>query len=326
MKRDKFTQYPHIENIEEVPGIFDLPEVIATEKIHGSSMRIGVINGVLHYGGRRLDFNDIRPESKEGQGFVSWVLATGLDQRLREASDGHDVILYGEWHGSGTPARGWPQIQKGIRYLKGNDFRLFDIKVDGKYVPLEAMVSWAHKIGLKTMPVLYRGKPDQKAFDALIDTMSRVGEENGIVSPENTLEGIVIRPLEFHWDAKGKPVMAKYKVGQWAERASQKRCDQQPPKPRPETPPNAIAFAQEFVTETRLDHVLDQLREENIPIDKTALAEVMKRMGQDIKREGAGELERSGLEWKDVSPLVTKLTKELFIAILAAFSVDKPAS
>ena len=314
MTQNKFTQYPHIENIDEVPGIFELPEVVVTEKVHGSAMRIGVVEGVLHYGGRRLEFTDIRPESKDGQGFVSWVLATGLDRRLIEISAGHDVTCYGEWHGSGTPAKGWPQIQKGIRYLKGNDFRLFDVRVDGKYVPQEEVSIWAAKIGIKTMPVLYRGRPDRKAFDALIDTMSRVGEDNGIVDPENTIEGIVIRPPEFLWDVQGKPVMAKYKVGKWAERASQKRCDQQPPMPRPETPAGAAEFAQEFVTDTRLDHILDQLREEKIPIGTTAMGEVMKRMGQDIKREGAGELERSGLEWKDVSPLVTKATKGLFIA------------
>lgn len=64
---------------------------------------------------------------------------------------------------------------------------------------------------------------------------------------------------------------------------------------------------------TRLEHILDQLREANIPIGKSSLGEVMKRMGQDVKREGAGALACAGLEWKDVSPLVTKTTKALFL-------------
>ncbi|MBI2346690.1 MAG: hypothetical protein HYV03_07425 [Deltaproteobacteria bacterium] len=312
MAHDKFTQYPHIENIEEVAGLFECPEVIATETVHGSAMRIGFCDGQIRFGGRRLEFTDIRPESKDGQGFVSWVLDTGLDKKIATIFAGHDVILYGEWHGSGTPGKGWPQIQKGIRYCKGNDFRVFDVKVDGKYVPQAEVPTWAAKVALKTMPILYRGKPDQAAFDALIDSMSRVGEENGIVDPENTIEGIVIRPPTPQWDQEGNPVIAKYKVGKWAERASKQRHPRQPKKPRAALPPTAAAFAEEFVTATRLDHILDQLREAKITIDRTATGEVMKRMGQDVKREGAGELERLGLEWKDVSPLVTERTKALF--------------
>lgn len=314
--RDKFTQYPHLENLEEVPAIFDLPEVLATEKVHGSAMRIGWLDGIVRLGGRRLEFTDIRPESKDGQGFVSWVLDTGLDEKMRTTFPGHDVMLYGEWHGSGTPAKGWPQIQKGIRYCTGNNFRVFDVKVDGKYVAQDAVPGWAAKVGLRTMPILYQGRPDQAAFDALIDTMSRVGAEHGIVDPENTIEGIVIRPPAPLWDDQGNMLIAKYKVGQWAERASRQRHPRQPKKPRAAAPPSAPAFAEEFVTPTRLEHVLDQLREANIPIAISSMSEVMKRMGQDVKREGEGALIHAGLEWKVVSPFVSQRTKQLFLAHL----------
>ena len=311
MTADPFTKYPHIENIDEVPAIFELPEVLVTETVHGSAMRIGLIDSRLRIGGRRLEFSDIRPESKDGQGFVSWVLDTGLDRRIEAAFAGRDVIFYGEWHGSGTPSKGWPQIQKGIRYLKGNDFRVFDVRLDGAYLPQDEVPAWAAKVGLKTMPVLYRGKPDGQLFNSLIDSLSRVGFENGIDDPENTIEGIVIRPPAMQWDARGNPVMAKYKVGKWAERASQTKHPRTLPKERPVIP-GAKEFAHEFATPMRLAHVLDGLREEGIPIDVASLGEVMKRMGQDIKREGAKALADAGLDWKDVSPFVTHLTKNLF--------------
>lgn len=310
--KPKFTQYPHIENLDEVSQIFDLPEVVVTEKVHGSGARIAVIDGKLRIGGRKLEFMDIRPDTREGLCFIQWVLATGLDKKMLEAFPTEDVILYGEWHGSGTPRKNWPQVQKGIKYINGNDLRIFDAKVNGKYVPFDDIKVWAGKVGLKTMPVLYRGKPDNEAFYALIDTMSRVGEENGIVDKENTIEGIVIRPPELIWDQKGNPVMAKLKVGKWAERASEQKHPKMQPKPRAVIP-GAEEFAREFVTETRLQHVLDQLREEGKPADKTSMADVMRLMGQDVKREGAGALERSNLEWKDVSPFVTRFTKELFL-------------
>ncbi|MBI2343807.1 MAG: hypothetical protein HYV02_05715 [Deltaproteobacteria bacterium] len=316
MTRDKFTQYPHIENIEEVTTLFEWPEVIATEKVHGSAMRIGWIDGVLRIGGRRLEFANLTPTSKEGQGFVAWVLDTGLGVRIWTAFEGHDALLFGEWHGSGTPEKGWPQIQKGIRYCQGNDFRLFDAKMDGQYVPQDALPALAARVGLRTMPILYRGRPDQAAFDGLIDTMSRVGEENGIVDPENTIEGIVIRPPVPMWDDKGNMLIAKYKVGKWAERASQQRHPKTPKKPREAAPPSATAFVEEFVTDMRLQHVLDQLREAGIPITMAAMGEVMKRMGQDIKREGARALEQTGLEWKTVSPLIVQQTKQLLMAYL----------
>lgn len=316
MTSDKFTQYPHIENIDNIPSIFDVSDILITEKVHGSAMRIGIVDGRLRIGGRKLEFQNIAPESKDGQGFVSWVIDTGLEKRMREAFTGHDVILYGEWHGSGTPSKGWPQIQKGIRYLKGNDFRVFDIKLDGKYLPQDQVAGWASKVGLKTMPILYKGKPDQKIFDSLIDTMSKVGEENGIVDAENTIEGIVIRPNEMQWDAKRVPIMAKYKVGKWAERASlAKHPNRTKPKEKVEIP-GAKEFAEEFVTQTRLEHVLDQLKEANLPIEMRSLGEVMKRMGQDIKREGAKTLDSAGIEWKDVSPHVTNFTKKMFLEYL----------
>ncbi|MBI4668780.1 MAG: hypothetical protein HY747_06285 [Elusimicrobia bacterium] len=308
----KFNQYPHIENLEDVPAIFGLPEVIVTEKVHGSNMRIAVLDGKLHLGGRKLEFEDIRPDTREGLCFIQWVLDTGLDKKMIEAFAGHDVILFGEWHGSGTPKKNWPQIQKGIKYIKGNDLRIFDVKVNGRYVSFDEIARWASKAGLKTMPVLYRGKPDMNVFNSLIDTMSKVGEENGIVDPENTIEGLVIRPSEFTCDEKGNPVMAKLKIGKWAERASQKRGGQMPKQPKAPPAAGAKEFAEEFVTDTRLSHVLDQLRQESIQIDKTAFGHVMRLMGQDVKREGAKALESANLDWKDVSQHVSMLTKKIF--------------
>ena len=310
MVHPKFTQYPHLENIDEVPQLFELPEVIVTEKVHGSGMRIGVLEGRLHLGGRKLEFAEIRPDTREGLCFIQWVLDTGLDKKVLEAFQGRNVILYGEWHGSGTPRKNWPQIQKGIRYLNGNDLRVFDVKVDGKYLPFDEIAGWAARVGLKTMPVLYRGRPDQQVFDSLIDTISRVGQENGIMDPENTLEGLVIRPPVLLWDEKRNLIMAKYKIGKWAERASQQRSPKMQPKVKVVLP-GAEEFAREFVTATRLEHILDQLRQEGIPVAMSAMGEIMKRMGQDIKREGGRVLEEAHLEWKEVSPCVTKLTKQL---------------
>lgn len=310
--KPKFTQYPHIENLDEMPKIFDLPEVVVTEKVHGSSARIAVIEGALHIGGRKLEFTDIRPDTREGLCFVQWVLDTGLDKRMLETFAGQDVVLYGEWHGSGTPKKNWPQVQKGIKYIKGNDLRIFDVKVGGKYVPFDDIKTWTAKVGLKTMPVLYRGRPDNDVFYSLVDTMSKVGEENGIVDPENTIEGIVIRPPELIWDEKGNVIMAKLKIGKWAERASEQKNPKMQPKPRAVIP-GAEEFAKEFVTDTRMDHIMDQLREEGKPPDRSSMGDVMRLMGQDVKREGAGALERSNLEWKDVSQFVTKFTKEIFL-------------
>ncbi|MFH1654926.1 MAG: RNA ligase family protein [Pseudomonadota bacterium] len=315
MTKDKFTKYPHMKNLDEMTSIYNLDEVIVTEKVHGSSMRIGMIDGALRIGGRRLEFTNISPESKDGQGFVSWVIDTGLNQRLQEKFSDHDITFYGEWFGSGTPKRGWPKIQKGIRYIDGNDFRVFDVKLDGKYLAQDEVEKYATMVGLKTLPVLYRGKPDEKTFFSFIDTFSRLGKENGIDDPQNTIEGIVIRPVEFMWAENRDPMMAKLKIGKWAERASMSKGPKTPKKKR-EIIPGAEEFAKEFVTEMRLEHILDQLREEKIDIAPTAMGEVMKRMGQDIKREGETALTEASLEWKDVSSFVTRFTKDIFLKFL----------
>lgn len=301
---DKFTKYQHLEALAqpEMQGILLQPEVVCTEKIHGTNARVGWVDGVLRIGGRNQEHtNDLQGDSV--MGFVRWVRESDLATRFASIFQGHNVILYGEWFGSG--------IQKGIYYGKEKQFRVFDVRLDGRYQDWDAIVVTASSLGLQTVPLLYRGVPKMSLFEGLLDLQSTVAKELGVETENNLHEGIVIKPTKMVINEyTGQWLIAKYKPARWSERKSDKLREAKP------IPIESHAFVEEFVTDTRLEHVLDHLRDDGVAIDDIkATPFVIKEMSIDIHREGQAErekLEAAGIEWKSISKLISSRTSVMF--------------
>lgn len=305
LTKDNFKKYPHLESLvkPEMQNIFLQPEVVCTEKIHGTNARVGVIDGVVRIGGRNQDHtNDLQGDSV--MGFVRWVRESGLEQRLLQQYASANIIFHGEWFGSG--------IQKGINYGKEKQFRVFDVRWEGVMQDWEKVQLHATFIGLKTVPELFKGFPKLEVFDQLLDVQSTVAKELGVETANNSHEGIVIKPTKMVYNENtGDWLIAKYKSAKWSERKSEKDKKDFVPLPT-----EIHAFVDEFVTDTRLEHVLDHLRDQGIEVTSLeATPHVLKEMNYDILREGKAEIEKltadETVEWKQVSKLINNRTLTL---------------
>jgi Rnl2 family RNA ligase len=296
-----FTKYQHLEALSKIQDIFLEPEVVCTEKIHGTNARVGLVEGVFRIGGRNQEHtNDMQGDSV--MGFVKWVRS--YEAQIQEVFKGHSVVFYGEWFG--------PGIQKGVVYSPDKAFRVFDVRLDGKYADWDAVVELSAKAGFITVPVLYRGFPKLEVFDRLIEMQSTVAQEFGMKVENNTHEGIVIKPSKMKVSPiTGEWMIAKYKNAKFAERKSEKEKKDFKPLPG-----EVHKFVEEFVTDTRLEHVIDHLRDQGIEVKgMEATPHVLKEMNLDILREGASEVDKltadETVEWKQVSKLVSARTTTL---------------
>ena len=81
----------------------------------------------------------------------------------------------------------------------------------------------------------------------------------------------------------------------------------------PETAANAQAYAELMVPEARLQQGIQEVFGDD-PFDQKGTGAFIKWIVQDVQKEGALELEASGLTWKQVGGTVAKKAREWFLA------------
>ena len=112
------------------------------------------------------------------------------------------VYIYGEFFGK--------KIQSGGNYDKDkNRFSIFDICVQGWYVPIDMLNDYAEKLGLDVAPYIGQMTIDEaeqmvmKGFKTLVPDVS---------NPDYMEEGIVARPVVPIKDPRGKRIIVKIKT------------------------------------------------------------------------------------------------------------------
>jgi len=274
-----FAKYPEIELLHKVPAILDELEVVVLEKIHGRNARLGWVGGLFRIGSRTEEFDLELSTPSTGREFFGWVMATNLKQRIKELAESisSDVIFYGEWFG--------PGVQKGVVYADEKQLRIFDVRINDDLVDWDKVVELVERVGLKTVPLLYRGKPTMDILDEKRIIPSAVAYENTIGSEQNVGEGVVVKPTRMHRNSYGNWIMAKYKSPKFSEQKSLSEV-----RVQPVIPESATTFIEEFFTLQRLDHVIDSLR--SIGIDVTVPAttgQIIRGMYEDVLKESETE-------------------------------------
>jgi len=150
--------------------------VNVTEKLHGSQMKIGCINGEVYVGGRNFWM-------KEDVANIYWT-AFNNDQSLKEfILNNQNVVLYGEVYG---------KVQKNFHYdaKPGNvKFRAFDIRrPDGTYLDVAQLHELCIEYSVPLVPQL-GNIPFNK------DEMEKLAEEPSLLGNCPCREGIVIKPI-----------------------------------------------------------------------------------------------------------------------------------
>lgn len=194
-----FTRYTNIENVKNFPDAFSHnPNVVITEKIHGTNARLGLIKPegeeLFVAGSHKTQ----RKEPKEGESSLYWEPLTEpikcMLRDLLEEWNAQVVIVFGEIFGRGVQDLCYGQ--------EGHSFRVFDIMIDGKYMNYATTVNACMKFDVEMVPVLYEGPFELADIERLstgVSTFHALTEENP--KEFQQLEGIVIKPtIEQHSD------------------------------------------------------------------------------------------------------------------------------
>lgn len=119
------------------------------------------------------------------------------------------VYIYGEYYGQG--------IQKcGGRYGDKNDFAVFDIEVNGWWIPKDMRDAYCKGLGLKQVPFI--GVATLQEFEEMVKKGFETKVE-GAKDPSLIEEGIVARPTVPIKDTRGRRLIVKIKYCDYKEYA-----------------------------------------------------------------------------------------------------------
>jgi len=220
-----FHRYTDIQNLRNHRDKFCYGEpIVVTEKIHGTNSRIGWVRRI------GIDATDEGRDSCHGIHFRGWrdtnfEFVTGTHRTQRDPGDcgvyglpaelhydllgrifewavhawGRDmdgelnsVLIFGEIYGAGVQ-----DLHYGAKSEKG--YRVFDISLNGQYLPWSTLEYLEKEYGLPLVPVLTRGVFD---FEQLVE------EAQGDTTFEDShiREGVVVRPwhIERTWGKGSK--------------------------------------------------------------------------------------------------------------------------
>lgn len=279
--------YMHIDNLYKNQDVLMFKRCYAMEKIHGTSAHVhferdaeGAAKLRFFSGGESHEkFVALFDQAKLSEAFLKTGLAS--------------MTVYGE-------AYGGKQQGMSATYGKSLKFIVFDIKIDDNWLAVPNMTDLATSLGLEVVH-WEEGPTDLAWLDAQRDAPSVQAKRNGILE-DKPREGIIIRPPIEVKKNNGDRVMAKHKGDAFKETAT----------PRPVVDPEKLkvlqeaeAIASEWVTEMRLEHVLQKLPQ---GISMEGVRDVIAAMVEDVTREAKGEI----VDSPEARKAISKRTADMF--------------
>lgn len=276
--------YLSIENLyrSKAQEILLFKELYALEKVHGTSAHVEWKEGKVSYfpGGESLTkFKNLFNEEDLVRLFTEL---------------GHEgVTIYGEAYGG--------SCQK-MSYMYGPELRfiVFDVVINGIWLDVPNMDEVATKFGQEVVP-WRKITCDITSIDAERDLPSEVAIRRGFTEP-HIREGVVLRPLVEMFNRYSERMIVKHKHEKFNERKTPQKVED-PSKLKILS--EATAIAEEWVTEMRLEHVLQKLPS-GIGLESTQ--KVLTAMVEDVLKESSGEI----VDSKEARNAINKKTVELF--------------
>ncbi len=196
-----FVEYTEIENLRNYPDLFaEGEEVEVTEKLHGTSCRVGLIEGVEMAGSHRLRRK--RPAEEELHRNTYWYpwSIPGVRDLLGELGTSHrQVILFGEVFGPGIQS-----LHYGLKNAIA--FRAFDLMLDFRYVDADEFKALCDSHNIPRVPVLAGSLP----FSLPTIRSLSGGPTSLMDKAAHIREGVVVRPVRERRDPKLGRVILKY--------------------------------------------------------------------------------------------------------------------
>ena len=275
--------YLHITNLYKDQTVLLFKEVYALEKLHGTSAHVAWRDSQVHFfsGGEKHE-NFVKLFDKEA--------LTAAFEAL-----GHEkVTVFGEAYGGKQQKQSW-------RYGPVLKFAAFDVKIGDRWLDVPNAEQVVTRMGLEF--VSYVRIPTNLAdLDAARDAPSAQGKRNG-VEGDHPMEGVVLRPIHEFRRNDDERIIAKHKRAEERETKTQREVGD-PAKLAILQEADAIAL--EWVTQTRLEHVLDKLGQ----VGMSDVPKVIDAMVEDVTREAAGEIVDSREARRAIGALTAKLFKK----------------
>lgn len=201
-------EYPKIANIfkfdekyRSICGWTDICSVlknitwIGTEKVDGTNIRI-------YWDGHSITIAGRTEKSIIPDHLLKYLsdifLQKEMEYVFEQMFGEKEVYLFGEGYG--------PKIQTGGGlYSDSPKFILFDVQIDGHDLNRKNVNDIAEKLGLESVPVVFRGTLEQAVTFVGAHPMSTLG--NG----EHEMEGLVLTPSIQLYDNKGHLIRCKCK-------------------------------------------------------------------------------------------------------------------
>jgi hypothetical protein len=257
--------YLHIDNLYKNQTILMFRECYALEKIHGTSAHIQWSNDhlTLFSGGEKHDK------------FAALFNENDLIESFNKLGYSK-IVIYGEAYGGKQQGQSW-------RYGKDLKFVAFDVKINDIWLAVPNAHKVSENLGFEFVHYT-KGPTDLSFLDAERDAPSQQAIRNGIEG-DQPREGVVLRPVIEFITNDGSRVISKHKRDQERETKTPRKVAD---PSKLQVLENARAIAEEWVTPTRLYHVLDKLIGQNINITRTP--DVISAMIEDVLREGSLEI------------------------------------
>lgn len=243
---------------------------VAREKIHGANFSFITDDGNTVTPAKRTDV--VKPaEDFYGCSAVVAKYSPGIRkmwETLKKTGTYDDLVIqvYGEFAGRG--------VQKDVDYGE-KDFYVFDIRVNGEFLPdnLCSLISRSH--GLKMAPLLGYGTFEEIkelpiTFESVVNKAnSGIGSDNTVygefvypimeVEEGNIAEGFVMKPVSPAFMPNGERVAIKCKTTKFTEKKAKKATRFNAPVSLSEKDKNQLDEFVCYLTENRVKNVLSKL-------------------------------------------------------------------
>ena len=277
--------YLHIDNLYKNQAILLFKECYAMEKIHGTSAHVRYENGEITFfpGGEKYD------------NFVKIFDKAALLEKFQQYPQDNKIVIFGEAYGGKQQRQSW-------RYGKDLKFVAFDVRIGDYWLGVPSAERLVQNVGLEFVHYV-KIPADMESMDKERDAPSMQAIRNG-VGDNLPREGVVLRPLVEMVHGHER-IIAKHKRIEERETVSVKKNVS---FEEMEALKHAGTIAFEWVTELRLEHVLDKLKVDGEEVPFERIGEVIKAMVEDVTREADGEI----VETKNVRKAIGTRAADLF--------------
>lgn len=275
--------YLHIDNLYKDQTILIFKECYALEKIHGTSAHVWW----------DADQKQVKFFSG-GEKHERFSALFDVAELTRIFSEKYltDTYIYGEAYGG---------KQQAMSHTYGTELKFvaFEVKIGDKWLNVPTAERVCNSVGIEFVDYV-QCSTDMASLNFERDKDSTQAIRNG-VGPGKIREGVVLKPLVEFTTNNGGRVIAKHKRDEFKETKTPREVSPEEFK----VLEDAKAIAEEWVTEMRLEHVLDKLPQD---ISMEGTRDVIVAMVEDVYREAKGEI----IESKEVTKYIGARTAILF--------------